>query len=68
MFILERIMIFFIIDNINKEFKIEQKLFNLTKNFPYTHNSNLPKELSDAKDKLRESYTNYQHSYYSTNK
>lgn len=60
--------IFFIIDNINKEFKIEQKLFNLTKNFPYTHNSDLPKELSDAKDKLRESYTNYQHSYYSTNK
>lgn len=60
--------IFFIIDNINKEFKIEQKLFNLTKNFPYTHNSNLPKELSEAKDKLRESYTNYQHSYYSTNK
>ena len=56
--------IFFIIDNINKEFKIEQRLYDMTKDFPFTNNTTLKRDLVNAKDQLRESYSKYQQSYY----
>ena len=51
-------------DNINKEFKIEQRLYDMTKDFPFTNNTTLKRDLVNAKDQLRESYSKYQQSYY----